>query len=75
MPTTLIRALESKEIGVSSTPVKRAIIIAIIIYLSYFIYPKYLSSGKTASKILEPSSGGIGIRLNTASVTFTLAAK
>lgn len=46
--------------------------IAIIInpYFSYFIYCSYVSSFKNAPRILEPSSGGIGIKLNKPSPKF-----
>ena len=37
-----------------------------IMYLSYFIIPKYHFKGRKVKKNLEPSKGGRGIRLKNA---------
>ena len=61
-------------IGPSRTLRKIRAKITSTIYLSYCINLKYKLSGKIALRILEPSSGGIGKRLNTASEILICAA-
>ena len=61
------------DMGFENAPVSRSTIIAIIIYLSYFIILKYVSVGNIAVRIREPSSGGMGMRLNTARFIFMIA--
>lgn len=54
-------------------PNQSRINIAIMIYFSYRMIPKYIFVGRKIYAMREPSSGGIGKRLNTARLTLRSA--